>query len=359
MKHSISVIYYLIFILLTHINCYSKKEHRNENSGLFDLKNHSKKEVVIFVYHRFGNSKYPSTNISVEEFQGHLSYLKNNNFKVITFGEAVDYINNPKIEYSKKIACLTVDDGYRTFTTNAMPLLKNFGYQATLFINSESVGGGSYLNWNELKEVHEQGIEIGNHSHSHAYFLNFPKRDRIAMFKKDVQKCQEEINSRLGFYPDVFAYPYGEYDLEMKKVLKELNFKAAAAQTSGVMHLHDNYSIPRFPMAGPYVKIDGFIEKANMKALRIKSEYPESFLMTGQNPPKITIEIDTSAIDISRYSCFTSGECETTLIGNTMTIQGKTKLQGRRTRYTITAPSKKGNAWHWYSHLWIQAEVKE
>ncbi len=285
--------------------------------------------------------------------------MRFSHFKALTFGKAVDYINNPEIEYSEKVACLTIDDGYSSFKSNAMPLLKKFGYPATLFINSESVGGGSYLDWNELKEVHNQGIEIGNHSHSHAYFLNIVKRDRIAIFKKDAQKCQEEIHRNLGFYPDVFAYPYGEFTPEMKTVLKELNFKAAAAQNSGIMHLHDNYSIPRFPMAGPYVKIEGFIEKANMKALRVKSENPESFLMKGQNPPHITIEIDTSAIDISRYNCFTSGACETTLIGNIMTIQAKTKLQKRRTLYTITAPSKKGNAWHWYSHLWIQAEVKE
>lgn len=352
-------IYYLVFILFTFTNCYSKNKGHNENSEQIKPKIHSKKEVVIFVYHRFGNSKYPGTNISLEDFQEHLSYLKNNNFKVITFGEAVDYINNPKIEYSEKIACLTVDDGYSTFKSNAMPLLKKFGYPATLFINSESVGGGTYLNWYELKEVHEQGIEIGNHSHSHAYFLNLHKSDRIDVFKKDVQKCQEDVKSHLGFYPDVFAYPYGEFDLEMKTALKELKFKASAAQNSGVMYLHDNYSIPRFPMAGSYVKIEGFIQKANMKALRIKSENPESFLMTDQNPPNITIEIDTSAIDISRYNCFTSGECETTLIGNTMTIRAKIKLQKRRTLYTITAPSKKGNAWHWYSHLWIRAEVKE
>lgn len=315
--------------------------------------------MVIFVYHRFGNSNYPSTNISLEDFQAHLSYLKRNNFKVLTFGKAVDYISNSELEYSEKVACLTVDDGYKTFKSNAMPLLKKFGYQATLFINSESVGGGSYLDWSELKEVYKQGIEIGNHSHSHAYFLNVSKADRIDVFKKDIQQCQEAINKHLGFHPNVFAYPYGEFDLEMKGALKALKFKAAAAQNSGIMYLHDNYSIPRFPMAGPYVKIEGFIEKANMNALRIKSEHPESFLLTEQNPPKINVEFDTTGVDLSRYNCFTSGECETTLNGYTVTIQAKNKLSKRRTLYTITAPSKAGKGWHWYSHLWIRPEIKE
>lgn len=359
MRHPFSIVYLLLFILFSLFSCTSQKKEPLKNPGQIDPESHRKKEVVVFVYHRFGNSKYPSTNISLKDFEKHLSYLKNNNFKVMTFGEAVDYINNSEIEYSEKIACLTVDDGYNTFKSNAMPLLKKYGYKATLFINSESVGGGSYLDWSELKEVHEQGIEIGNHSHSHAYFLNIPTSKRVKLFKKDIQQCQEEINSHLGFYPDVFAYPYGEFDLEMKKILKELNFKAAAAQNSGVMYLHDNYSIPRFPMAGPYVKFDGFVEKANMKALRTKTKNTESFLLIGQNPPKITVEFDSSGVDISRYNCFTSSECKTSIEGNSITIQSKTKLQKRRTLYTITAPSKEGKSWHWFSHLWIRPEIKE
>ena len=334
-------------------------EQYHGDTDQIDQENHKKKEVVVFVYHRFGNSTYPTTNISLDNFKLHLSYLKSNNFKVLTFGEAVDYINNSEIEYSDKVACITIDDGYKTFISNAMPLLNKFGFKATLFINSESVGGGSYMDWNELKEVYEQGIEIGNHSHSHAYFLNKPREQRIGFFKKDIQKCQEEIKSRLGFYPDLFAYPYGEFDLEMKAILKDLGFKAAAAQNSGVMYFHDNYSIPRFPMAGPYVQMEGFREKANMKALRTKSEKPESFLLGYYNPPKITVTFDSTAADLSRHNCFTTGECETSLNGNSITIQAKNELKGRRTLYTITAPSTKGKGWYWYSHLWIQPDVKE
>lgn len=351
--------FFVIFILFTFAGCFSKLEQNHGNTDQTDQENHIKKEVVIFVYHRFGNNTYPATNISLEDFNMHLSYLKNNNFMVLTFSEAVNYINNSKIKYKEKAACITVDDGYKTFKYNAIPILNKFGFKATLFINSESVGGGSYMDWDELKEVYEQGIEIGNHSHSHAYFLNKPKEQRIDFFKDDIQKCQEEIYKHLGFYPDLFAYPYGEFDLNMKEILKELGFKAAAAQNSGVMYIHDNYSIPRFPMAGPYVKIESFVEKANMKALRIKSKKPKSFLVKGNNPPKIIIEFDSTGADLSRHSCFTSGECLTTLHGNSMTIQAKKELKRRRTLYTITAPSTKGKDWYWYSHLWIQPEVKE
>lgn len=350
--------FHVTIVLFTFLNGLTKKDHDYKIRELTDLKNHKNKEVVIFVYHRFGNSTYPATNISLENFKMHLSYLKNNNFKVLTFGEAVDYIKKLEIEYTDKVACITIDDGYATFKSNAMPLLNEFGFKATLFINSETVGAGSYMDWSELREVYEQGIEIGNHSHSHAYFLNKPKEHRIEFFTKDVQKCQEEINKHLGFYPEIFAYPYGEFDLKMKERLKDLGFKAAAAQNSGVMYFRDIYSIPRFPMAGPYAKIEDFVEKANMKALRIKSIQPESFLINENNPPKITVLFNSSEADLTRHSCFTSEECLTTLHGNLMTIQAKKEILGRRTLYTITAPSTKGKDWYWFSHLWINPEIR-
>lgn len=357
MNHYLSTYIRIILFLVFAFSCAPKKETSTVYAS--DREQHRKKEVVIFVYHRFGNNTYPSTNISLAAFDNHLDYLKTNNFTVLTFGAAVDYIHDPTQAYIEKVACITVDDGYKTFKSNALPILNKYGFKATVFINSESVGGGAYMDWEALRQVNQEGIEIGNHSHSHAYFLNTPADKRIGFFKKDLQICQEEINTYLGFYPDIFAYPYGEFDLEMKSILKELGFKAAAAQNSGVMYQNDNYAIPRFPMAGPYVKMEGFIEKANMKALRIISKEPASFLLNDQNPPILKVAFDTAYADLSRHNCFTSGKCETRLNGNTMTIQAAKALTGRRTLYTITAPSRKGNEWYWFSHLWIRPEIKE
>ena len=350
---------FLVLLLLVFLHCQSIE--KKTESDIDELANvdHLKKEVVTLVYHRFGDDKYPSTNISLELFEQHLAYLKTHEFKVLTFGEAVDYLNNPEIQYAKKVACLTIDDGYKSFQSNAIPLLLKYGYKATVFINSESVGGGTYMDWSALKEIQNQGMEIGNHSHSHAYFVNTPKENGLSFFKNDVQKCQDEIKKHLGFYPDIFTYPYGEFHPEMKVLLSDMGFKGAAAQNSGVMYFCDNYTFARFPMAGPYAKMEGFIEKVNMKALRVKCENGPSSFLEGENPPTITVEFDSTGADLSRLNCFTSGECETSVIGNVVTIKAKNKLTGRRTLYTITAPSRNGKAWYWYSHLWVRPEISE
>jgi peptidoglycan/xylan/chitin deacetylase (PgdA/CDA1 family) len=52
---------------------------------------------------------------------------------------------------------------------------KKYDIPATLFINTKTVGGGDYMTWGELKDVVKHDIEIGNHTHSHAYFLNLPE----------------------------------------------------------------------------------------------------------------------------------------------------------------------------------------
>ncbi len=349
----------ILFILLAGISCNPSKGDQRDNHESAQVANHTQKEVVVFVYHRFGDSKYPSTNISLELFEKHLAFLKDNEYKVLTFSDAVDYVQNPEAPYHEKVACITIDDGYKTFINNGLPLLKKYKFPATVFINSESVGGGTYMDWAELKQIHEQGIEIGNHSDSHAYFVNIPESERIKQFKEDIQICQDAIQQHLGFTSNIFAYPYGEFDPAMKAALKSMGFKAAAAQNSGVMYNHDLLAIPRFPMAGPYTELAGFVEKAQMNALRFKNKDPESFLLQSQNPPSLVVEFDADSVDLSRANCFISEGCSSEFKDGKFIVQAKQKLKKRRTLYTITAPAKSGEGWYWFSHLWIRPEISE
>ena len=320
---------------------------------------HQQKEVVVFIYHRFGDDKYPSTNVSISDFEGHLKYLKTNGFKVLTFGQAVDYINDSSIPYESRVACITVDDAFKSFYNNGYPLLKKYGFVASLFVNTETIGGGSFMAWDDIKKVSAAGIEVGNHTHSHDYFLNTPPPLRHDKFYEAVNKCQEMIKAQLGITPEVFAYPFGEFDYEMEKIIKKLGFKAAAAQFSGVMYKNDLFAIPRFPMTGSTSTLKSFTEKANMKALRILSKSPDSAFLKNDNPPTLTLLADTIFADLSKMNCFISNGCYSQVAGNTITITAKKPLTMRRTNYTITAPGKKGSGWYWYTHQWIVPEIKE
>lgn len=314
------------------------------------------KDVVFFVYHRFGDPRFPSTNIGLDEFRGHLKYLKENNYTVMNMSDAIDYLQSS--EQDKKVAVITVDDGYRSFSSGAMRLLKEFKMPATLFINTETVGSKDYLNWDELKIISEEGIEIGNHTHSHAYFLDYNKEERSRFFKEDVEKAQQLIKENLGLFPEVFAYPYGEFDPEMKEVIKKSGFHAAVAQNSGVMHSGgDFFAIPRFPMSESYAS--GFKEKAQMKPLKVIAEEPKSTIVKDENPPVLQVTFENDSLNLAQLQCFVQGgECIVEVLQEhplKVKVIAKSELTNRRTLYTLTVPSESGR-WHWYSHLWVKTK---
>lgn len=321
------------------------------------------KTVVCFIYHRFEDNRYPSTNVSQKDFESHLRYLNDHGFQVLNLSEALNYLNSGTP--AQRTAVITVDDGYRSFYENGLPLLRRYKMPATLFINTGSVGSGDYMSWDQLQEVHEAKIEIGNHTHTHLKFLDMPEPARYKMFEEEIQRCQRIIKSKLGLTPSVFAYPYGEFDEGMKKVVEKMGFACAAAQYSGVMYVQtDRFRIPRFPMAEYYSDPERFAEKAMMLPLRITTESPQSTLFSHTQPnPQLTLTFDSDDLVVEQLQCFVQGgECEMSITRseNQVTVKMKSVLalsSQRRTLYTVTVPDKRGR-WHWYSHLWINTEVR-
>jgi peptidoglycan/xylan/chitin deacetylase (PgdA/CDA1 family) len=321
--------------------------------------------IACFVYHRIGDKRYPSTNISVSEFRGQLAYLKQNNFTVWTMGKAVKAIMNGEYIPSKTVV-LTIDDGYHSFYENGLPLLEEFGYPATLYINTANVGQRDYLSWEEIKDADKRGMEIGNHSHEHSHFLNYENPEvRKAQFFTDLNMSQTIFFDKLGYSPDLYSYPYGEYDDVMKEVLAMAGFIAASAQFSGILHRKSNlFEIPRFPMGGPFATLKGFIQKSQMKPILVISKTPGNIVME-KNPPSMEIILDGNSINPEFIQCFVNGErnCITEMQEGPdyvkMKITSRNHLRGRRSLYTITAPARNGKGWCWYSHVWVNTAIPE
>ncbi|HEX5172235.1 MAG TPA: polysaccharide deacetylase family protein, partial [Cyclobacteriaceae bacterium] len=266
------------------------------------------KTVVCFIYHRFGDSRFPSTNVSIEDFEKHLKYLSENNFQVLSLSDAIKYLQSDTP--LKKTVVLTIDDGYKTFYSNALPLLKKYHIPATLFINTQTVGGNDYMTWSQLKEARDAQIEIGNHTHSHAYFLNEPPTTRYASFESEIKQSQEIIHKNLDLTPVVFAYPYGEFDERMKNIVSENGFTCAAAQNSGVLFpATDLFQIPRFPMADTYADPKRFAEKATTRPLKIITELPTATLLADDVlQPELTLTFGAENLEVSRMQCFIQGD---------------------------------------------------
>ena len=123
-------------------------------------------DIPVFAYHRFGDSRYPSTNVSLSVFESQLKFLADNHYIVLTLGEAVTKWKDGKA-LPDKAAILTVDDSYLSFYENGWPLLKKYGFPATIFVQTGTIGGIDFISWPQIKEMQKSGIEIGQIGRAH------------------------------------------------------------------------------------------------------------------------------------------------------------------------------------------------
>ncbi|MCD6527335.1 MAG: polysaccharide deacetylase family protein [Desulfuromonas sp.] len=318
-------------------------------------------QATVFVYHRFGDARYPSTNIAVDVFEQQLAYLKQHHYQVLTVGEIVETMAAGK-PLPERCVALTVDDSYQSFMTGAMPLLRRYGYRATLFVNTGSVGAKSYLDWNELRTLQAEGIEIGNHSASHPYFITHEQRNPdgwMAWAAADLNKAQDNFVRELGFQPQLFAYPYGEYSPSLMNLMEQVGFTAALAQQSGVITpTMSRYQLPRFPMGGPFATLEGFRNKLAMKAMPLTVVSPAGPVVGAEDPPVLRFTLDSEELNLSSLRCYVQGQDAVAVqsvagLPGCYEVVARGPLQGRRNKYTLTAQSRDGKFWYWFSQVWI------
>ncbi len=324
-------------------------------------------QIRIFMYHHVGmEEKYPSTSVSTAQFEKHLAYLQEHEYTVLTLGEALDRLYSGK-SVPEKSAVITMDDGYRSIWDNALPLLEEYDFPATIFVATEYVGGENFLTWEQLTKLEAKGFEIGNHSHSHSYFVNKPAGKIGDVFAADLKQSHELFGRHLGGLPRVYAYPFGEYCPEMIRILKEHGYVAAAAQRSGVIFGESNrYALPRFPMNLHYADIKGFGEKIGMHALQVVEVDPKNPVVTDNNPPTLRLRIKNNQLNSGGLQCFVNGQRSCRLTKEQekngllkVTVRSTKQLSARRTLYTLTGPSHDGSTWFWYSYPWVIPEEED
>ena len=316
-------------------------------------------QANVFVYHRFDDSRFPSTNISTQNFRAHLETIQRQNFTVLPLGQVVDRIKRGE-SLPQRCAVITIDDAYRSFVTAGWPLLKSFGFPATLFVSAGTVGVGEYLDWHELRALHGEGVEIGNHSASHAYLLDQMNDENwAARVLGDLSHAQKLFEHNLGFTPRLFAYPYGEFSPELVELVRQAGFDAAFGQQSGVLTPdQDLFRLPRFPTGGVYASPGEFQNKLLMQHLPVEVVTPKTPVLEDENPPKLVFSLEDGPFDRRTLRCFVPGqpECQVRVVpgeDNLYEIQASRPLAGRRSKYTVTASDSDGTTWFWYSQLWV------
>lgn len=321
-------------------------------------------DTGIFIYHRFGEERFPSTNIDPAIFAAQLDYLHQQGYQVLSLAE-IAARQSSKRPLPEKTLGLSVDDAFSSFAEKAWPLLKAHGFAVTLFVNTDSVGSPGYLSWKQLNDLHRQGVDIGHHTASHAYLLEMEAGENYSQWqqrvKNDIQRANQAFQKNLGMVPDLFAYPYGEYHPVLADLLASQGFTAAFAQQSGVVSpWSDPFALPRFPMGGVYANLSGFKEKLRMHALPVLPVEIADPIIRNENPPVLALRLQENPTKFLRFACFVQGKnsCEVTFDPEqpeVMRVKAQTALSGRRNKYTVTTQDHEGR-WYWFSQLWVQPQ---
>ena len=116
--------------------------------------------VPVLMYHKIGDDKDNDAVIREDLFRQQMKFLKDNGYHPLTMDQLYDYVVNGAAVPEKPVV-LTFDDGYADTYSIVYPLMKEYGFAATVFVNPGDVG--TRLTWEQLKEMKDNGITISNH----------------------------------------------------------------------------------------------------------------------------------------------------------------------------------------------------
>ena len=211
--------------------------------------------------------------------------------------------NFDKVKSHKKIL-ITIDDGFQSFYEEAWPYLKKNKIPFILFVSTEPVGKNGYMTWNQIIEIEnsELGI-IGHHSHTHEYLIDMTNEN----FVNDIETASKIFKKKLGYIPEIFSYPFGEYSLYMKNYIAK-NFKIAFGQHSGVIDINkDKFELPRFPINEKYGDLKRFKSLINYNPLEYKDLRPkEKKIDLKNNPPELIIEFFKEQSNLNNINCYSN-----------------------------------------------------
>ena len=249
------------------------------------------------MYHRFGESEWPSSNVRIDQFEEHLVELKTGGYTVLPVPEILERMRSG-VALPEKTVGITIDDAYKSVFTNAWPRLKKAGYPATLFVATDSIDQGSpaYMTWDEIREVKDGGWTIGSQTASHQHLPEIT----LERVKLELDRAAQRLDDETGERPTLLAYPYGEYGLDIQRIVAERGYAAAFGQQSGGIHAgNDRFGLPRFALNEAYGGIDRFRLTANALPLPVQDQVPadlNDLLASQAAEAKLDAPIDWDAV---------------------------------------------------------------
>ena len=210
--------------------------------------------LPILAYHKIGTQKELGiTWITPSLFEKQIAFLHSEKYQAISPNDLTEAIFGTK-PLPKKPVMITFDDGYESFYTHAFPILKRYGFTATIFMLTGYVGKRNFwdarLGWKRFKHLSKEqiidlsmeGFTFGSHGLNHLFLTIQPHKT----IQTELQTSKSILEDILQKPVDCFAYPYGNYNSKITQLVKEANYRTAFALTPSTQITNSEiYHLPR------------------------------------------------------------------------------------------------------------------
>ncbi|MBI4317747.1 MAG: polysaccharide deacetylase family protein [Chloroflexi bacterium] len=194
--------------------------------------------IPVLAYHRVSNEimrSSPRLCVGTRKFENQMRFLHEHGFRSVSLPEVVEAIIGVR-QLPERAVAITFDDGYRDTYTAALPILRKYGFGATVFLVTSLIGRTNewdqrslavrpvpLLSQAEIREMARCGIVFGSHSRTHARLLLSSQGeldDEIVGSKRDLEDLlQSEVN--------FFCYPYFLADEGVLRAVRAAGYVAA------------------------------------------------------------------------------------------------------------------------------------
>lgn len=187
-----------------------------------------KYNIPILVYHNIEKKPLKVSNLELpyyvtpEVLEEQFKYLSDNNYTSITFKD-IQLIEENKLELPEKPVIITFDDGRANQFTSAYPLLKKYNLKAVFYVFTNAIDRPGYFTWDQLKELSNSGMEIGDHTRFHWYLTK--QTDEV--LEKEIINTKKLLEDNLNIKVLSLAYPFGLYNDKVIEFVKRADFKYA------------------------------------------------------------------------------------------------------------------------------------
>jgi peptidoglycan/xylan/chitin deacetylase (PgdA/CDA1 family) len=212
--------------------------------------------IRVLTYHRFGEIARDPFCVRSIDFRRQMALLAEHG-RIVSLTH-IERLLSRKRDTDSDAILVTIDDGFRSVYTEALPILREYKIPAVAFVTIDSIGrarettqsGDAYLTWDQIALLAEAGVTIGSHSLTHR---SLGKMSRSEV-EEEVARSREILRQRTGAAVEAFAYPYGtlaDFNGLTQRIIEQSGYTCAFTSQHGTIRMEtDRFSLPRVKVEG-------------------------------------------------------------------------------------------------------------